>query len=59
MAVKSTPLARVYGLDTLGYLARKLTGSLVKDIARHFQSEPMMISGALMKMESLVERIWN
>lgn len=56
MAVEATPLSKVYGWAIVGYLARKLTGSLVKDIARHFQSEPMMISGALMKMESLVEK---
>ena len=45
-----------YGRAIVGYLARKLTGSLVKDIARHFQREPMTISEAVMKMESLVER---
>ena len=33
-----------------------MTGSLVKDIARHFQREPMTISEAVMKMESLVEK---
>jgi putative transposase len=45
-----------YGRAIVGYLARKLTGSLVKDIARHFQREPMTISEAVMKMESLVEK---
>ena len=44
------------GRAIVGYLARKLTGSLVKDIARHFQREPMTISEAVMKMESLVEK---
>jgi REP element-mobilizing transposase RayT len=45
-----------YGRAIVGYLARKLTGSLVKDIARHFQREPMTISEAVIRMESLVEK---
>ena len=45
-----------HGRAIVGYLARKLTGSLVKDIARHFQREPMTISEAVLKMESLVEK---
>ena len=36
--------------------ARKMTGCLVKDIARHFQREPMTISEASVKIESLLER---
>jgi len=40
----------------VAYLARKLTGSLVKDIARHFQREPMTISEAVIKIESLMEK---
>ena len=45
-----------YGRAIVAYLARKLTGSLVKDIARHFQREPITISEAVIKIESLVER---
>jgi len=45
-----------YGRAVVGYLARKLTGSLVKDIARHFQREPTTISEGVMKMESRVEK---
>ena len=45
-----------YGRAIVGYLARKLTGSLVKDIAGHFQRESMTISEAVIKMESLVEK---
>lgn len=40
----------------VAYLARKWTGSLVKDIVRYFQREPMTISQAVIKMERLVER---
>ncbi len=46
----------VHGRGIVAYLARKLTGSLVKDIARHFQREPMTISEAIMKIESRMER---
>ena len=45
-----------YGRAIVAYLARKLTGSLVKDIARHFQREPMTISEAVIKIESLMEK---
>lgn len=45
-----------YGRAIVAYLARKLTGSLVKDIARHFQREPMTMSEAVIKIESLMEK---
>ena len=45
-----------YGRAIVAYLARKLAGSLVKDIARHFQREPMTISEAVIKIESLMEK---
>ena len=45
-----------YGRAIVGYLARNLTGSLIKDIGRHFQREPMTISEAVMKIESRVEK---
>ena len=45
-----------YGRGIVGYLARKLTGALVKDIARHFGREPMTMSEAVMKVETLVEK---
>ena len=43
-----------YGRAIVGYLARKLTGALVKDIARHFGREPMTMSEAVTKVETLV-----
>jgi len=45
-----------YGRSIVAYLARKLTGSLVKDIAQHFQREPMTISEAIIKIENLMEK---
>ena len=45
-----------YGRAIVGYLARKLTGALVKDIARHFGREPMTMSEAVTKVETLVEK---
>jgi chromosomal replication initiation ATPase DnaA len=48
--------SRKSGRAIVAYFAKKLTGSLVKDIARHFQREPMTISEAVIKIESLVER---
>jgi REP element-mobilizing transposase RayT len=33
-----------YGRSLVAYLARKVSGQLVKDIARHFKREPMTIS---------------
>jgi chromosomal replication initiation ATPase DnaA len=45
-----------YGRAIAAYLARKLTGYLVKDIARHFQREPMIIGEAVNKIESLMEK---
>jgi chromosomal replication initiation ATPase DnaA len=45
-----------YGRAIVAYLARKLTGSLVKDIAQHFQREPMTISEAIIKIENLMEK---
>ena len=35
-------------------LARKLAGCMVKDIARHFQREPMTISQGIIKVEQLI-----
>jgi len=45
-----------YGRGIVAYLARKLTGSLVKNIAQHFQREPMTISEAIIKVEGLMEK---
>jgi hypothetical protein len=45
-----------YGRGVVAYLARKLTGSLVKDIAQHFQREPMTMSEAIIKIEGLMEK---
>ena len=45
-----------YGRGIVAYLARKLTGTLVKEIARHFQREPMTISEAVIKIESQMEK---
>lgn len=45
-----------YGRGIVTYLARKLTGSLVKDIAQHFQRGPMTISEAIIKIEGLMEK---
>ena len=43
-----------YGRTIVAYLTRKLTCSLVKEIARHSQMEPMTISEAALKIESLM-----
>jgi len=45
-----------YGRAIVGYLARKMAGSLVKDIAQHFQREPMTISEAIIKIDGLMEK---
>jgi hypothetical protein len=45
-----------YGRAIVAYLARDMTGSLVKDIARHFHREPMTLSEAIIKIESLMEK---
>jgi putative transposase len=44
-----------YGRAIVAYLAREMTGSLVKDMARHFHREPMTISQAIIKIERLME----
>ena len=38
------------------YLARKLAGFRVKDIAQHFKREPMTISLGVIKVEKLLHR---
>ena len=45
-----------YGRAIVAYLAREVTGSLVKDIGRHFHREPMTISEAVIKIEGLMEK---
>lgn len=46
----------VYGRSLVAYLARKISGCLVKDIAEHFRREPMTISQAIIKLENLIQR---
>jgi hypothetical protein len=38
----------------VAYLARKLSGYLVKDVARYFRREGAMISQGMMKVENLL-----
>ncbi len=45
-----------YGRAIVAYLAREMTGSLVKDLAGHFHREPMTISEAVIKIEGLMEK---
>ena len=45
-----------YGRAIVAFLARKMGGFLVKDIAQHFQREPMTISEAIIKIEALMEK---
>jgi hypothetical protein len=43
-----------YGWGLVAYLARKLAGYLVKDIAEHFRREPMTMSEAIINVENLL-----
>jgi chromosomal replication initiation ATPase DnaA len=45
-----------YGRSLVGYLARKLSGCLVKDLGKHFRREPMTISQGITKVEDLLRR---
>lgn len=45
-----------YGRSLVAYLARKLSGCLVKDIAEHFRREPVTISQAIIKLENLIQK---
>jgi len=45
-----------YGRNLVAYLARKLAGFKVKDIAQHFKREPMTISLGIKKVENLHHR---
>ena len=40
----------------MAYLARKLAGFRVKDIAQHFRREPMTISLGVIKVEALLQQ---
>jgi len=44
------------GRSMVAYLARKVSGYLVRDIAEHFRREPMTISQAIIKLEDLIQR---
>ena len=43
-----------YGWGLVAYLARKLAGYLVKDIAEHFRREPMTMSEAIINVGNLL-----
>jgi putative transposase len=45
-----------YGRNLVAYLARKLAGFRVKEIAQHFKREPMTISLGVMKVEKLLQQ---
>ena len=45
-----------YGRNLVAYLARKLAGFRVKEIAQHFKREPMTISLGVKKVEELLHR---
>jgi len=45
-----------YGRGLVAYLARKVSGCLVKDIAEHFRREPVTISQAIIKLENLIQK---
>ena len=45
-----------YGRNLVAYLARKLAGFRVKDIAQHFKREPMTISLGVIKVEKLLQQ---
>jgi hypothetical protein len=47
--------AGAHGRNLVAYLARKLSGYLVKDIAKYFQREPMVISQGIIKVERLIQ----
>jgi len=40
----------------VAYLARKVSGYLVKDIDQHFRREPMTVSQGIIKLEDLIQR---
>jgi len=44
------------GRDLVAYLARKISGYMVKEIADHFQRRPVTIGEAIMKVEDLLEK---
>jgi len=43
------------GRDLVAYLARKISGYMVKEIADHFQRRPVTIGEAIMKVEDLLK----
>ncbi|MDI7259041.1 MAG: transposase, partial [Thermodesulfobacteriota bacterium] len=43
-----------YGRSLVGYLARRLSGCLVKDVGKHFRREPMTISLGIARVEDLL-----
>jgi len=45
-----------YGRNLVAYLARKVAGFRVKEIAQHFQREPMTISLRVKKVEKLLQQ---
>jgi prephenate dehydrogenase len=40
----------------MAYLVSKLSGYLIKDIARYFRQKPMTMSQAIIKVEDLLQR---
>jgi len=48
--------ASAYGRGLVAFLARKLAGYLVKDVAKYFCREPMTISQGIKKVEDLLRR---
>jgi chromosomal replication initiation ATPase DnaA len=45
-----------WGRNLAAYLARKLAGFRVIEVARHFKREPMTISLGVKKVENLLQR---
>lgn len=45
-----------FGRAIVAYLARRIAGFSVKDIAQYFQREPMTLSEAIVKIEGLMEK---
>ena len=45
-----------FGRSVVAYLARKVSGYLVKDIDQHFRREPMTVSQGIIKLEDLIQR---
>ena len=45
-----------YGRNLVAYLARKLAGFRVKEIAQHFKREPMTISLGVKKVEKFLQQ---